>query len=223
VWAVVAWPEGVAPVVSARGLDRRHTVLDALGGLSAMQKLFAAHGDLPARAFSFRSPAGRCETCGGSGQETVALDVLADLELPCPACEGRRYRPEVLAVRWPSSGDDVARWLDRPVDDLVPALEADGSKPARELLGACRRLGGLGLGGLSFGRALGSLSGGEQQRIVLAAMDPREEGGVVLLEQPDRGLHGADLPAVAERLRALGERHLVLVQGVRPELAALLA
>ncbi len=222
----LVWVEHLADVAfasrfhDASGLDRRHTVLDVLDGLRPLQRLF--HGlsdDLPARAYSFRSPTGRCPTCSGSGIEAVALDGLADLELPCPACEGRRYRPEVLAVHWPGTGDHVAGFLARAVDELLPALEEDGSAPARSLARAGQRLQTLGLGALALGRALGSLSGGEVQRVTLAAFDPGAPPTQVRLEQPDRGLHGADLPAVARHLEALAAAgHQVVVAGARPGL-----
>lgn len=203
-------PPPAERIHDARGLGRRDTVLDVLGQLKAVQKLFAPHGDLPARAFSFRSPAGRCPTCKGSGTEAVSLDVLADLDLPCPTCDGRRFLPEVLAVRWPGTGDDVARLLERPVDELVAPLRR--ARAARPLLHAVERLIALGLGGLSLGRSVGSLSGGELQRVVLAAFDPDAPPTQIRLQQPDRGLHPADRPAVVAHLLSLIEQgHAVVI------------
>jgi excinuclease ABC subunit A len=151
----------------------------------------------------------------------VSLDILADLDLPCPSCEGQRYRPEVLAVRWPGTDDHVAAFLARPVDPLLAPLDADGTAPARALAEAARRLGTLGLGGLSLGRALATLSGGELQRVVLAAFDPSAPPTQLRLLQPDRGLHDADLVPVAAHLRRLGAAgHLVVVAGARPSLRA---
>ena len=96
--------------------------IDALGALPALQTLFVARAKelgspLTKSAFSFRSPQGRCPTCKGTGRERVPLEMLADLQLPCPTCRGARYRPEVLAVRW--QGATIAELLDEPVAALL--------------------------------------------------------------------------------------------------------
>lgn len=195
-------------------LAQHETVLDALGLLRALQRTFAGLGDLPGRAFSFRSRDGRCEACRGTGRDTVALDMLADLHAPCPVCEGRRYRPEVLAVGW--EGRSVADVLEQAVSDLEAPLGA--LQPGIEAL--CR----LGLGSLRLGQRVRELSGGERQRLGLARLEAAggpKAGELVALHEPSRGLHEADLAALVDALRHL-TRHgaLVVVHDTRPAVLA---
>jgi excinuclease ABC subunit A len=175
--------------------------LDSLGLLPSLQKLFHARAKgsgLAKAAFSFRSPAGRCPTCKGTGRERVAMEVLADLWLTCPACEGRRYRPQVLSVRW--EGLSAADFLSQPVSALRSLL------PAGRLREGAAALMRVGLGHLSFGRRSSELSGGELPRLSLAAAlvnssphtpSPR----LVLLDEPARGLHERDLAGLVGVLR----------------------
>lgn len=212
------WPLArFAEVVSARRPGQQRSVLAALGLMPALQGLYhgcAAGTGLPRAAFSFLSPAGRCGTCQGSGRETVALDFMADLALPCPDCAGRRYRDEVLAVHW--EGLDVATFLERPAAELGPRL------PRGRLADACGALVDLGLGALSLGRAPAELSAGERQRVALAAsLTGRAAPCLHLLDEPARGLHEADigrLVEVLERLTARGD--LVLAAEHRESLVA---
>ncbi|MEM7198830.1 MAG: AAA family ATPase [Planctomycetota bacterium] len=191
-----------AEVRSARAASRRGTVLEALGLLPAMQKLFgaeAAGSGLPRAAFSFHSPAGQCKTCRGHGVERVAMDFVADLRLPCSSCAGRRYRDEVLAVRW--NGLDVAAFLAESASDLAALL------PRGALRNGCEALGTVGLGGVALGRDLVTLSGGERQRALLAvSIVAAPSPALYLLDEPATGLHEADLNGLAAVLRQLSAR-----------------
>ena len=154
-------------VSSSRAVGAGHTVLSSLGLMPVMQALFhsCVEGVEPKKAaFSYLSPAGRCETCKGSGREDVALDVLADLALPCPACGGARYRPSVLAVRW--QGRNVAEFLEEPTERLLTELPTN--KLGSKLRTALEALIDVGLGHLALGRRRDQLSGGERQRLGLA-------------------------------------------------------
>jgi len=174
---------------------RRKTILTAMDWLPALQALFhAAHPELPARAYSFHSPAGRCPTCRGSGVERVSLDILADLQLPCPACLGRRYRPEVLVARW--QGHTIADVLEAPASTWRDALR---DTPMGTGLAT---LIGLGLGHLPLGTPVARLSGGERRRLGLAASlaapaDPRRAW---VVERPDDGLATTDLVPLVHQL-----------------------
>ena len=98
-------------------------MLSSLDLMSALKSLYhgCAQGtDLKKAAFSYLSPSGRCETCKGTGREEVALDVLADLALPCPVCGGARYRPSVLELQW--QGRNVTEFLDEPIAVLRDEL-----------------------------------------------------------------------------------------------------
>ncbi len=179
-------------------VPERRAPIEALGLLAELQRLYGAvpgHA-VPKRAFSYRSAAGRCETCRGTGHERVALDVLADLQLPCTTCGGQRYRPEVLAVRWREL--TVAQWLDRP------ALELTESPLPEKIAVAVRGLIRVGLGHLSLGRIGASLSEGEAQRLALTATVLRLRGpAILLLDEPATGLHEQDLAGLIEVLGEL--------------------
>jgi excinuclease ABC subunit A len=189
-------------VRSARRATASATPLDALGLMPALQSLYhrvASESGLPKRAFSFRSPAGRCPACSGSGRERIAMDVLADLQLPCAICEGRRFRPSVLAVRW--QGMHAAEFLDRPVDALA-TLVTD-----RKLCAGIGALQRVGLGYLSLGRRRSELSGGEAQRLTLAAsLVCAPTPTLYLLDEPAKGLHEQDLAGLVEVLQELADR-----------------
>ena len=149
------------------------TVLDALGLLAPLQSVYAGisgHG-LPKKAFSFRSPAGRCPTCRGSGTETVSMDALADLVLPCPTCGGARYRPEVRAVEW--NGLSIDRLLEQPAADLAERFSSG------RLADGAQGLVSMGLGHLALGRSTRTLSGGELQRLGMVAHWGRASGPVL--------------------------------------------
>ena len=203
---------------SSREVGAGQTVLSSLGSMSALQALFhacAVDTQLKKAAFSFLSPAGRCESCKGSGREQVALDVLADLALPCPACGGKRYRDEVLEVRW--EGRDVAAFLDTPVAELRDAL------PTGKLRTAVDALVEVGLGYLSLGRRREQLSGGERQRLGLASglLTPKGKRTLYLLDEPATGLHETDLRRLAEVLQRLADRgHLIVAAEHRSSLIA---
>ncbi|MCR9159187.1 MAG: AAA family ATPase [Nannocystaceae bacterium] len=181
------------------------TPLTTLGVMPPLQTLFAkaSGGALPKAAFSFDSPKGRCETCKGRGVERVAMDALADLQLPCPACDGARYRAEVLAVRW--KGQSIADVLSCPASLLVDRFSG-------ALQVATRALVDVGLGHVSLGRRRSTLSGGEAQRLMLAARTlERSSPSLVLLDEPGTGLHELDLDRVRAALHRLAERGDLIV------------
>jgi excinuclease ABC subunit A len=189
--------------------------LDALRLMAPLQKAFAKAGagvGVAKRAFSFRSPAGRCPACHGSGVERVAMDALADLELVCVVCDGRRYRPEVLAVAWQGLSVDVL--LAMPAAELVEIVPLGALREGTRAM--CR----VGLGHLSLGRRGSTLSGGEAQRLRLAeSLLFGEHPTLHLLEEPGRGLHEADLQGLLEIFAELGEKgDLVVVSTHRKRL-----
>jgi excinuclease ABC subunit A len=200
-------------LTSSRDVHAGQTVLSSLDLMPALQSLY--HGcakgtDLKKAAFSYLSPSGRCETCKGTGREEVALDVLADLALPCPACGGARYRPSVLEVLW--EGRNAAEFLDALRDEL----------PAGKLQAAIDALLEVGLGYLSLGRRRDQLSGGERQRLGLAQGLIAKKGRTLyLLDEPATGLHESDLRRLAAVLHQLAERgHLIVAAEHRTSLIA---
>ncbi len=113
-----------------------------------------------ASSFSFNSGDGRCEHCNGLGSERVEMQFLSDVFVPCPICEGRRFKPEVLAIMW--SGRSIHDLLNTSIDDAL-ALFAEHPQITTRLAPLAQ----VGLGYLTLGQPLNTLSGGESQRLKL--------------------------------------------------------
>jgi excinuclease ABC subunit A len=158
-----------------------------------IREAFAAAPDaraqgLTASAFSFNVPGGRCEACAGDGQVRVDMQFLADVYLMCEGCGGRRYRPPVLAVRY--RGKTIDQVLDLTVHE---ALHFFAGRP--KLVRRLKAFEQIGLSYLRLGQPAMTLSGGEAQRVKLAAHLLRRPGRRVLylLDEPTTGLHLADV------------------------------
>jgi len=161
-------------------------------------------------SFSFNSGDGRCDHCLGLGYERVEMQFLSDVFVPCPVCEGRRFKPEVLAIAW--NGLSVADLLGSSVADALP-LFIEFPEIHRRLAA----LASVGLDYLTLGQPLNTLSGGEAQRLKLvrylglfAADQP--EASLLLLDEPTTGLHRHDVGRLLAVLQALVDRgHSVIV------------
>ena len=153
---------------------------------------------LSARHFSFNVPGGRCERCEGAGVLTVKMQLLPDVEVRCPACHGRRFTRETLAVRYREH--DISQVLDLTIEEAL-ALFKDVPAAASRLQVLCD----VGLGYLQLGQPATTLSGGEAQRVKLAKELGRRAGArtLYLLDEPTTGLHLADTARLLEVLRRL--------------------
>jgi excinuclease ABC subunit A len=153
--------------------------------------------------FSFNVPMGRCEECAGEGYETVEMQFLADVQLLCPVCQGKRFKPEVLAIR--HRGLSIADVLAASVEEIFAAFdpEADRDYSLRRLLDPIAR---VGLGYLALGQPLSTLSGGEAQRLKLArALSEEARQTLFVVDEPSAGLHARDAAHVVGALHALVE------------------
>ena len=150
--------------------------------------------------FSFNVPGGRCETCQGEGVVQVEMQFLADLYLECEACHGKRFKQDVLEIRW--NGKNVADILDMTVDEAVDFF---GKQP--RLGSRLRVLQEVGLGYLTLGQPSNTLSGGEAQRVKLAAhlSAPHRGHTVYLFDEPTTGLHTDDIRKLLAAFNALIE------------------
>ena len=173
------------------------TVGFALGLMRPLQHhLHRAHPELPTRAFSHNSPAGRCPACKGSGREVVSMDILADIRLPCPVCNGDRYKPEVCAAE--VEGQSIVDLLKTPISLLSTSVPS--------LAQIAEHASALGLGHLHPGTSLSQLSGGERHRLgLLAALQDHRSPRLVLLDDPTRGLHGEDIGRMIRFMRRCAE------------------
>jgi len=152
--------------------------------------------------------AGRCEACAGEGYETVEMQFLADVSLLCTVCQGKRFRPEVLAVR--HRGLDVSEVLALTVDEVIARFgsrgdDGNGYEPA--VVNALAPVARVGLGYLPLGQPLSTLSGGEAQRLKLArALSEPAKRTLFVFDEPSAGLHAEDVRHVTAAMHALVEQ-----------------
>jgi len=180
---------------------------------TAIRETFAATPDakqrqMTARHFSFNVPGGRCERCEGTGLLTVRMHFLPDVDVVCPACRGRRFKPDTLAVTY--RGHDIAQVLDLTIEEAL-ALFADVPAAASRL----QVMVDVGLGYVQLGQPATTLSGGEAQRVKLSRELGRRAAGrtLYLLDEPTTGLHPADtarLLALLQRLVEAGNTVIVV-------------
>ena len=180
---------------------------DAVRELFAEQPLSRIRGYQP-RHFSFNVDGGRCDACKGEGEQVVEMQFLADVHLVCEACRGRRFREEVLEVRYREKCiHDV---LEMSVDDAIAFFAEEA-----EISGRLKPLSDVGLGYVKLGQSSDTLSGGEAQRVKLASFLGRGSGhGSILFifDEPTTGLHFHDIRKLLDSMNALIDQgHSVLV------------
>jgi excinuclease ABC subunit A len=195
------------------GRTPRSNPVTYLKAFDPIRELFASTKDarsrgLTASHFSFNVPGGRCEACEGEGVVKVEMQFLADVFVPCDQCEGKRFKSQVLEVKY--RGRDVDQVLDMTVRE---ALAFFGSSP--KVLRRLQVLDEIGLGYLRLGQPATTLSGGEAQRIKIAAHLSSHTGDRILyiLDEPTTGLHFDDIAkllAAFKKLLLAGHSLLVI-------------
>lgn len=180
---------------------------DEVRDLFARQPLSKLRGYQP-KHFSFNVDGGRCDACKGEGEQVVEMQFLADVHLTCEACKGRRFREEVLEVRYMER--NIHDLLEMSVEDAI-AFFRDEPDIAKKL----QPLSDVGLGYVKLGQSSDTLSGGEAQRVKLASFLGRgraQEKILFIFDEPTTGLHFHDITKLLTSMNALIDQgHSVIV------------
>jgi excinuclease ABC subunit A len=180
---------------------------DEVRDLFARQSLSKLRGYQP-KHFSFNVDGGRCDACKGEGEQVVEMQFLADVHLTCEACKGRRFREEVLEVRYMER--NIHDLLEMSVEDAI-AFFRDEPDIAKKL----QPLSDVGLGYVKLGQSSDTLSGGEAQRVKLASFLGRgraQEKILFIFDEPTTGLHFHDITKLLTSMNALIDQgHSVIV------------
>lgn len=184
---------------------------DDIRKIFADEKLSKLNGFKPAH-FSFNVPGGRCEECQGEGIIKVEMQFMADVYLECEHCKGKRFKDEVLEVKY--KGLNIYDILEMTVNQAVEFFSSGTSHSERSIINKLQKLIDVGLGYIKLGQASSTLSGGESQRVKLAYHLSQEnaEPTLFVFDEPTTGLHFHDIHKLMDSLNALIERgHTVLI------------
>ncbi|EAP86208.1 excinuclease ABC subunit UvrA [Croceibacter atlanticus] len=182
---------------------------DDIRSLFASQKLSKIR-NYQAKHFSFNVDGGRCETCKGEGEVTIEMQFMADVHLQCETCQGKRFKKEVLEVKY---GDkSIHDILTMTIDDAISFFDEQAElKVTRKL----KPLQDVGLGYVQLGQSSSTLSGGEAQRIKLASFlvkSTSKDKVLFIFDEPTTGLHFHDINKLLKSFNALIEKgHSVIV------------
>ncbi len=182
---------------------------DDIRNLYAQQKLSKIRG-YQSKHFSFNVDGGRCEKCKGEGEITVEMQFMADVHLECDTCGGKRFKKEVLEVKFEDASiDDL---LNMTIDDAIAFFEAHRQQ---KIMNKLKPLQDVGLGYVTLGQSSSTLSGGEAQRIKLASFlvkGSTKDKALFIFDEPTTGLHFHDIKKLLKSFDALIENgHSVVV------------
>lgn len=186
-----------------------------------IRNLFAASPDARVRGFkasrfSFNVRGGRCEACKGAGVQVIEMNFLPDVHITCPECRGKRYKSDTLAVRYKDK--NIHQVLNMSVNEAV-----DFFKNVPSIIKKIKTLQDVGLGYIKLGQPSTTLSGGECQRVKLAAELSRTSTGntLYILDEPTTGLHFEDVKVLLGILYRLTDKgNTVLIIEHHPDIIA---
>ncbi len=186
---------------------------EEIRGLMASQQA-AKQMDIPAGYFSFNAEGGRCEACKGEGQITIEMQFLADVTIECEECHGKRFKREVLEVKYRDK--NIYDILEMTVDDAIDFFGAGAGSYERKIVQRLKPLQDVGLGYIKLGQSSSTLSGGENQRVKLAYFLSMGNCApqIFIFDEPTTGLHFHDIHLLLKAfndLIALGHT-LVIVE-----------
>ena len=200
-------PDAIVIDQSPVGLSSRSNPATYTGILDEVRKSFAKANKVNASLFSFNSK-GACENCQGLGVVYTDLAYLDEVKTPCEVCGGKRFKDEVLAYKF--HGLSISDVLNLPVREALEFFSA--TEVSKEVIRILQSLSDVGLDYLTLGQPLSTLSGGECQRIKLAA-ELHKQGSLYVMDEPTTGLHLSDighLLAIINRLVDAGNTVIVI-------------
>jgi excinuclease ABC subunit A len=176
---------------------------DEIRKLYSDQQASVQQGFKPSH-FSFNVDGGRCDECQGDGIIKVEMQFMADVELTCESCDGKRFKREILEVKYREK--NIHDVLELTVDEAIDFFGSGSDKSAHRVAEKLRPLADVGLGYVKLGQASGTLSGGESQRVKLAYYLSHEKGAghiLFLFDEPTTGLHFHDISRLLKSIQAL--------------------
>jgi excinuclease ABC subunit A len=201
------------------GKSTRSNPVTYIKAYDEIRKLFAdqpyaKHNSIAATAFSFNMPGGRCEECEGEGVIKVSMQFMADVELQCEACGGKRFKQEILEVKY--RGKSIYDILEMSVSEAVAFFKEDATNSTcKRIVERISALEQVGLGYVKLGQSSSTLSGGESQRVKLASFLMKERSNdrlMFIFDEPTTGLHFHDIGRLLGAFDALIARgHSVVV------------
>ena len=181
---------------------------DAIRDLFAEQQLAKQMG-FTAQYFSFNTDGGRCEECKGAGEIVIEMQFMADITLPCEACHGKRFKKDILDVKF--EGKDIDDVLNMTVNE---AIDFFSEHHQNTIVNRLKPLQDVGLGYIKLGQNSSTLSGGENQRVKLAYFisQERQTPTLFIFDEPTTGLHFHDIQCLLHSFDALISRgHTILI------------
>lgn len=178
---------------------------DEIRKLFSEQQLSKQMGFTPAY-FSFNTEGGRCEECKGEGTITIPMQFMADIEIECEACHGKRFKQEVLDVEY--RGKNIYDFLEMTVNQAIEFLNENPGSLEKKIIAKLKPLQQVGLGYIKLGQSSSTLSGGESQRVKLAYFISQEKqtGTLFIFDEPTTGLHFHDISVLLKSLNGLVEK-----------------
>ena len=176
---------------------------------------YAQRTNVQPSSFSFNMVGGRCEQCQGEGTIKIGMQFMADVTLTCDACNGRRFKQEILDIKYRDK--DICDILDMSIDEAIDffAVESGVNKTCQRIVDRLKPLQDVGLGYIKLGQSSSTLSGGESQRVKLASFLTKDTGRgsiVFIFDEPTTGLHFHDIKRLLAAFNALiANGHTVVI------------
>lgn len=184
---------------------------DEIRKLFADQQLSKQMGFTPA-FFSFNSDGGRCDECKGEGTITIPMQFMADIQVECEVCHGKRFKQEILDVEY--RGKNIYDFLDMTIDEAIEFLSESLGSQEKKIIKRLRPLSEVGLGYIKLGQSSSTLSGGENQRVKLAYYLSQDnvDHTLFIFDEPTTGLHFHDIATLLKSLNSLIDKgHTVVI------------